>query len=132
MIKITIEGKIKDFLADLSRFISWAVQHLRRRMREKLNGKKSGKLYPKRRGQGFVGFHQASAPGEPPASDTKAFENSLEIQKKGSLEWFLFSNLGYPGLLEEGTKFIKPRPLWLTTVDEEIPTLENELARVLA
>jgi hypothetical protein len=131
VIRITVQGDVPDYSAELSRFVTRASQMIRQRMREKLNEPKSGRLYPKRGGAGFTRAHRASAPGEAPASDTKALENSLQIAKKGSLESELFSNLGYAGILEAGTKHTAPRPLWLATVDEMIPTLENELAKTL-
>lgn len=124
-------GSPPDYEAILSRFVATAAQKIRQRMREKLHDQKHGTLYAKNRGEGFTRAHQASAPGEAPASDTGAFERSLNIVRKGTLEADLETNLGYPGLLEFGTGKMQPRPLWLAAIDELLPVLENDLRRAM-
>lgn len=117
-LRITIH--IPDYEELLAEFIHHASRRIRQRMIEKLNEPKSGKKY---------GSHTASAPGEAPASRTKALEKSLQISDK-TLESRLFSNVGYAFLLETGTKKMSPRPMWETTVDELLPELEIDLEKI--
>ncbi len=70
-------------------------------------------------------FHQASAPGEPPAVWSgrlfrSVFEKVIPVFEKGKLAWrgFVGTNVEYAPHLEFGTKRMKPRPLWRRAVLE--------------
>ncbi len=67
-------------------------------------GPKTGTVY-KRRGI----RHQASAPGEPPATDTGSLASSGVADAKG-LEAFVVYRMVYAKWLEYGTRHIAPRP----------------------
>lgn len=62
--------------------------------------------------------HQASAPGEPPMSDSGRLATSIRMVTDG-LESEVGTDLKYGGMLEFGTRDIEPRP-WL------VPSLEEE------
>lgn len=129
-IKVTLDGgNVPDYEAILSRFVAGAAQKIRSRMREKLHEPKHGRLYARKRGAGFSRSHVASAHGEAPASDTGAFERSLTVIRKSTLEADITTNLGYPAILEDPQKL--NRPLWLATVDEMLPVLENDLMQAM-
>jgi len=67
-----------------------------------LQGPKSGHKY---------GRHQASAPGEPPASDTGRLANSISVRHEaGSLTASVVCSASYGLALEIGTPHIRPRP----------------------
>ena len=122
---ISLTGNAPDYEAAMSRFIAQAAQKVRRRMREKMTEQKSGRLYARKRGEGFSRSHRASAKGEAPASDSGRMSRSLEVIKKSSLEAMITTDLGYPVILETE----KNRPLWQATLDEMLPVLENDLVR---
>lgn len=128
-VELAIRGREPDYEAVTSRFIRFAAQKIRMRMREKMHEPKSGRLYARKRGEGFRRAHRASAPGEAPASDSGAMERSLTIVRKSSLESLITTNLDYPVFLEDPQKL--DRPLWLATVDEMLPELSNDLAQML-
>jgi hypothetical protein len=89
-------------------------------------GSRSGRTY--RRGDGT---HQASAPGEPPKTDTAILVSSIRpvFQAPMTAEVGSLSNIAeYGGMLEEGTKNMAARP-WLE------PTLKensDEISRMIA
>lgn len=123
--EFVIEENLPDYTPLLTEFARDGAEKIRERIRKKLNEPKSGRRY---------GAHTASAPGESPASDSEAYEKSLEISD-ATLEAELLSNLEYPLMLETGTEnsegetLIEPRPMWQETIDEMIPILEFDLIR---
>lgn len=67
--------------------------------------------------------HQASAPGEAPATDTGRLANSVvtssDIQEPLTVE--VSTDVEYGPYLEFGTRTIAPRPNWVPSVQEETP-----------
>lgn len=67
--------------------------------------------------------HQASAPGEAPATDTGRLANSVvtasDIQEPLTVE--VLTEVEYGPYLEFGTRTIAPRPNWVPSVQEETP-----------
>lgn len=82
-----------------------------------LKGPKTGRIY--KRG---ATRHQASAPGEAPAFDTGKLAGSGEREITAVSEtkaWGIVAfNAKYARWLEIGTRFIRPRPFLLPTLDE--------------
>lgn len=74
---------------------------------------KTGAIYP--RGQKS---HQASAPGEAPATDTGALVSSIVFRQPEPLTAFVESRLQYAPWLEYGTRNMKPRPSWVPAVEK--------------
>src|ERR1043166_1207589 len=109
-IDIKVSSRVPDIGGILDNWITRSLVKIKARMKQKLHEPKRGRLYVKKRGAGFVRAHRASAPGEAPATDTYALENSIQIQK-GTLEGAIFSNLDYSEILEDKMK----RPLWEAT-----------------
>lgn len=54
--------------------------------------------------------HRASKPGSPPAPDTGALRNSIQLEVIGPTKVRVGTNVEYAGWLEFGTKRIAPRP----------------------
>lgn len=81
-------------------------------------GPKTGNIYPRGGGK----FHQASAPGQPPATDTgtlvSSIESKIEIHRPGVASAVVWTEKDYGKFLEFGTKDIEPRP-WLTPAVEQ-------------
>lgn len=85
-------------------------------IREELSRPGQGIDYPSATG---VGTHRASAPGEPPASDTEDLKNSIGVALFGNKSTNLFAGVSIDSAvtprdkwksLEFGTKFMEPRP----------------------
>ena len=70
-----------------------------------MNPPKSGRIY--RRGNVA---HQASAPGEAPATDTGALVNSAYTKKLADADYETGFTVEYAAALEFGTPKIEPRP----------------------
>jgi len=75
-------------------------------------GPKTGRVYGKRK-------HRASAPGQPPATDTGALASSVQRVDDKATTVAVGTGLGYGRDLEFGTRHIKARP-WL------FPALESQ------
>lgn len=65
--------------------------------------------------------HQASAPGEAPATDTGRLANSVTVEDIGPLTIEVGTDVEYGPWLEFGTRTIEPRPNWVPSVQEEEP-----------
>lgn len=93
------------------------------------NGLKTGKFY-KVKVNGIAKIHQASAPGETPATITGRYANAgrLVIRPKE----LVFKNIApYSGYLEFGTTRMKPRPgLSNAIVDQERNIVRNFLKEI--
>lgn len=80
-------------------------------------------------------IHQASAPGEPPASDTGQLANSImhrEYQRKKTMKVSVGSVVKHGLFTEEGTKKMAKRPWLVPAIEASRPSLERkviELAR---
>ncbi len=78
------------------------------------SGAKTGRRYKR----GSI-IHQASAPGESPATDTGKLASSAEFEIDEQGLWAIVSfSAFYARMLEFGTRFIRPRPFLFPTVDE--------------
>ena len=79
--------------------------------------------------------HQASAPGEAPATDTGRLASGTEFRMTCDLSAEVGNSVLYGPFLEWGTQKIAPRPLWRPAVIEAGPKfrarLETALARVM-
>jgi len=94
-------------------------------------GPKTGRIYE--RGDTYRGnkpTHQASAPGQPPASDSGRLASSIEHTVQGLSGW-VFTRVDYGLGLEIGTTKIKPRPWLLPSVEEDAPRFRAELMEIL-
>ena len=75
--------------------------------------------------------HQASAPGQPPASDTGRLASSIENRTDG-LEGVVFTRVDYGRYLEFGTqRNLRPRPWLLPSLEEDAPQFMRGLRGVL-
>ena len=78
-------------------------------------GSKTGKVYQKYNPRRT---HQASAPGQSPATDTGNLINSIYTDIAG-LTGAVGSTLAYASYLEYGTTRLLARPAWTPTVEDE-------------
>lgn len=93
-------------------------------------GPATGEVYEKYRPRRT---HQASAPGEAPATDTGRLANSVIFdnlpQQPLSVE--VRTDVEYGPWLEFGTRDIAPRPNWVPSVEEETPKYIRRLEAAL-
>jgi hypothetical protein len=93
-------------------------------------GPKTGQVYQR----GNV-VHQASAPGEPPATDTGRLASGTEYRSTGRFSAEVRNSVAYGPLLEFGTRNIAARPAWRPAVEEArakyIKRLEDALRKVM-
>lgn len=79
--------------------------------------------------------HQASAPGEAPASDTGRLANSISSYlNAGKNESFVTAGRGtalYAALLEFGTRKIKPRPFMFPALERSRDFIKNRLTEAM-
>lgn len=89
---------------------------------------KTGKIYKR----GKLGRdHQASAPGEAPATDTGALVSSIAYKQDTPLQATISSRLKYAPWLEYGTRKMKPRPAWQPAVDKNTPLFQKLIEAAL-
>jgi len=72
-------------------------------------GAKSGTVYTRSSGQNLSPRHQASAPGQAPATDTGSLVSSIKAESK-DLSGRVYSDIKYAFWLEFGTLKMEPRP----------------------
>lgn len=91
-------------------------------------GKSGGRFYKRR-----SVLHQASAPGEPPASDTGRLVNSINSYLNGSeLYSFVIAGLGsvkYALMLEFGTRKMAARPFMQPALEASRAWINDRLAQ---
>jgi len=88
-----------------------------------LNTQKTGRIYTRR---GVT--HQASAPGEPPASNTGRLVNSIQtVYDTKNLTGTVGTSVEYGGYLEFGTQTIEPRPF----LRPALATHRRSLSRII-
>jgi len=75
--------------------------------------------------------HQASAPGEPPMSDTGRLANSIEFDALDDLTVTVGSRVAYAAYLEYGTSRMAPRPYFRPAVEDITPKYIRRLERAI-
>jgi hypothetical protein len=90
-------------------------------------GPKTGAVYQRR-----SVTHQASAPGEAPATDTGTLVSSITYRKTSALSAEIESRLGYATMLEFGTQRMSPRPSWTPSVEAKGPDFVRRVTEAIA
>ena len=106
-----------------------ACIHVQNKTKEKLSGKRSGRVY---RVPGTKKTYVASAPGEPPAVMTGQLRSSIKYRIVGELRALkgeVGSELKKAPMLEFGTSKMAARPFLRPTFQEELPVIKNILSR---
>jgi len=76
--------------------------------------------------------HQASAPGEAPATDSGGLASSINYSKKAPMTAEIESRLPYATYLEFGTSRIAPRPSWVPAVEKYSPKFQLRITTAIA
>lgn len=116
-IERAVDVAVQDFASDIDAAVKTAIQR----------GPKTGRVYRRR---GIV--HQASAPGQPPATDTGFLVNSIYVERDGPARMTVGSRLAYAAYLEFGTQRMAPRPAWIPAVEKARPEFEAQLRDIVA
>lgn len=90
-----------------------------------MDGEKTGRIYTRRGVE-----HQASAPGEPPASDIGNLANSITLEPElARLAVVVRAGADYAAALEYGTQKMEPRPFMRPALAKNLHRLETVIAR---
>ena len=92
-------------------------------------GPASGRVYQK---SNPTRTHQASAPGEAPATDTGRGASSIEFKREGKMSVSVGSLLAYLAMLEFSTTRIAARPAWIPAIEKMRPKFRQRLETALA
>lgn len=96
-----------------------------------LRGPKTGRIYRRGGGQNLSATHQASAPGQAPATDTGMLASSPYYDQDTKLSATVGSRLAYASYLEFGTVNIAPRPSWTPAVEQAAPKFKSRIEDAL-
>lgn len=128
MIRVKVENKTPELMQKLegavSRFVRKSALYIEGETKSSMAEPKSGREYKRKAGK----VHVASAPGESPGNDSSNYTGTIQPIFESTLEAKIGTPVEYAGFLEEGTDNMEARPLWETTVEEVLPTLEILLA----
>lgn len=125
---------------EISKALQATGQHVRgKAIKSILKGSKTGVIYERSSGQNLSPIHQASAPGEAPASDTGTLANSIKSILLPSRDTVaVFSQLKYAFWLEFGTRHMDARPFLRPAAEDDKTKkffraqLEKALSRAIA
>lgn len=107
-----MSGEVRD---EVSKAVIGTAMELRGDVVKSIQrGAKTGRVYRK---YSPSRIHQASAPGQAPASDTGRLANSITFERVNDLTASVGSVLAYATYLEYGTSRIAPRPVFRPAVD---------------
>lgn len=124
-VRIALEGSkelqaaLREASADVRDAVSKEVVATAIRLRKDVvrsiqRGPASGRTYRKYQPRRT---HQASAPGQPPMSDTGRLASSIEFDQIGPLTATVGSRLAYAVYLEYGTRKMAARPFFRPAVE---------------
>lgn len=114
---IAVQDAIEDTALEIRNKIVTAIQR----------GPKSGRVYEKYKPRRT---HQASAPGQPPATDTGRLVGSIYMDID-PMTATVGSRLVYAQYLEYGTRKMAPRPIWVPTANTEGDRLRERIVENL-
>jgi hypothetical protein len=114
--------------ARLGRIVATAALNVETTAKQEIqDGGKSGVIY-RRHGR----EHQASAPGQAPATDLGDLVNSIGAQSTDDpLQWEVIVGSAHGEPLETGTIHMAPRPFLQPAVDQETPAFRRAIENVL-
>lgn len=118
-----VQDAIRSFDGDISRQLNLIVNAA---ALESVNDVKKAIQGPPKTGRKYqrgTVVHQASAPGQAPATDTGFLVSSIYNEDRGYLTKAIGSRLEYAFYLEFGTRKIAARPSWVPAVERAIPKM---------
>ena len=118
-----VQDAIRAYEGDISRQLGLIVNAA---ALESVNDVKKAIQGPPKTGRKYqrgTVVHQASAPGQAPATDTGFLVSSIYNEDRGYLSKAIGSRLPYAFYLEFGTRKIASRPSWVPAVERAIPKM---------
>ena len=113
----------KDLEPDFQEVVKGGAQLIRGEAIKSIQtGAKSGIVYEKYNPRRT---HRASAPGQPPASDTGNLVSKITIRQDGKDKTNVESNADYSAFLEYGTSKMEPRPFMLPAFEKSKKPIIN-------
>lgn len=117
----------KDAEAGLAKAVTATALEINTDVKKRIQrGPKTGRIYTR----GEI-EHQASAPGEAPATDTGTLASSVYFERETKLSATIGSRLAYAYYLEFGTARIAPRPSWVPATEAAKPKLRARVEKAL-
>jgi hypothetical protein len=118
--------------AEIARAVTASALRIDMDVKQRIQrGPKTGRVYTRGRGRNMSREHQASAPGQAPATDTGVLVSSITFRQVSPLTAEVESRLDYAYYLEFGTRFIAQRPSWLPAVEKERPNFARAVAEAI-
>lgn len=118
----------QDVLKEVDQALLKAAIYVEAQTKVKIQrGPRSGHIY--RRGR--TRFHQASAPGEPPKTDTGNLVSHIIHAHPSFLRAEVISGAAYASFLEYGTKHMAARPYLAPTLDESSAKIDEFIDEAL-
>ena len=119
-----------EIRANVSRAVIGTALEIQGEAKERVQrGSKTGRVYklsnPTR-------THQASAPGQAPATDLGRLVNSITFDQRGQLSAVVDANALYAAYLEYGTRHIAPRPFFRPAAEAKRQTFGERVAKAVA
>lgn len=111
-----VDDELSDIAAELEGDIVLSIQQ----------GAKTGRIY-KRKGV----THQASAPGQSPASDTGTLKKSIYSERARKLTYVVGSRIVYALHLEYGTTRMAARPFFRPSVEKMAKQITGRLEQAI-
>lgn len=115
------ENLVMDAIGDA---VQETAINIHNRWTRSLKQKGSGITYKRANGS-----HTASAPGQPPATDTGRLASSTHWKMTGEAEAEVGTNVAYFEWLEGGAKHIEPRPSLTPAKEAEIPAIPGTVKK---
>lgn len=137
-IRLTGDEQVRQALSDMSdgiraevskAVVGTAVELRRDVVKSIQHGPASGRLYQKYNPRRT---HRASAPGQPPMSDTGRLASSIVFDQEGDLTASVGSSLVYALYLEYGTRKMRARPFFRPAVEEMRAKFNKRLEKAIA
>jgi len=119
----------EDIDEDLKRLVTASGLEMQSEIKRRINqGPATGRLRP---GRGRSASSRASSEGEAPMTDTGRLVSSVLFRVIGRARVAVLSRIKYAKWLEEGTKEIAPRPVWIPVAEAEKPVFQRSVERLI-
>lgn len=123
-----LKNASKDTIRNVEKAVTEAAVNIRGRAVKKVQqGPATGRTYKSKVANRD---HTASAPGQPPMSDSGNLANSIQYDLQGTTA-FVGSNVQYAVYLEFGTRKMEARPFLFPSLEEETPAFRKALSEVI-
>lgn len=122
-------AEIADNLApQAGNVVRVTIKRIEARAKDSLSGPRTGREY--RRGKHGDIIHRASAPGEPPATDTGNLAGSIRSRMIARAAGEVTVSANYAVELEHGRARMAPRPFFGPAVQREWPEFVSAMERL--